>query len=103
MARVEMKTCPKKLKIYSTDWLRERGYEKNKYGGWSYGPPSDGIISEAVGIASKSNTPGLSKTIVQAMTDALLNGMVKGIVEPEHQREIMLKARSKIRFKGRHI
>lgn len=101
MARLEMRTCPRKLKLYSRDWLRERGYEKIN-GQWRQGPPPD-VIAEAVGISSNSRVPGLAAKIIRAKIDALNNARAKGITEPEWQKELMEKARQKIRFNGRYI
>lgn len=101
MARLEMRTCPRKLKFYSRDWLRERGYEKIN-GQWRHGPPPQ-VIAEAVGVSSNSRVPGLAAKIIRAKIDALNNARAKGITEPEWQREVMEKARQKIKFNGRHI
>lgn len=102
MARVQMRTIPRKLKNYSRDWLRDQNIFLID-GKWSVRDPALKIYSEGVGIASTSSVPGLSKKIVNAMSEALLNGMAKGIMDPPHQKELMLKARAKVRFKGRHI
>lgn len=101
MARVEAKRIPLTLKLYSRDWLAERGYTKIK-GNWTYGQPKieTGIV-EAVGIAVKSNDPNVKKRITTVMQDAVLNCFAKGVTEPEMQREAMLKARAKERFKLR--
>lgn len=98
MARVEMKFISLKLKTYSKDWLAERGIAKVD-GVWVDGLSPQPVIASAVGIASKSKYPGVSKRIVRAMSDALNNGRAKGVVEPEMQRELMLKARAKERSK----
>lgn len=98
MARVEAKSIHVRLKRYSVAWLFERGFQKIE-GRWTAGLPT-GAIASAVGIASKSNDPGFSKKIVRAMADALLNGLEKGVTEPPMQRELMMKARAKVRAKA---
>lgn len=98
VARCEMKTAPGKAKAYSKAWLAERGFEKHN-GRWTHGPARPDLVASAVGIASKSNTPGVARKVMVAMNDALLNAMAKGINEPEMQREVMQKARMKVRQK----
>jgi hypothetical protein len=102
MARCEAKRMPRKVKDYSTAWLAEIGITKFE-GKWIQGPPPTELASGAVGIASKSNDPGFAKKIVTAMEDALLNAMAKGVNEPPMQKEAMLKARDKVRFKARRV
>lgn len=101
IARVEMKYLRRNLKQYSRDWLRERGIQKVD-GRWEIGeaPP---IISDCVGISSSSKYPGVSKKIVRAMGDALDDARAKGIYEPPMQKERMLGARAKVRFRLRMI
>jgi hypothetical protein len=101
MARVEALRIPRRLKLYSTDWLAERGFQKVD-GRWVAGPPKTpaGVV-EAVGIAVRSNDPTLKKKITTAMEDAVLNCFARGTLEPAMQREAMLKARAKVRFKMR--
>lgn len=101
IARIEAKSMPANLKRYSLAWLAERGFRKID-GRWVEGVPKR-AIAEAVGIASMSKDREFSKKIVRAMTDALLNGLAKGIVEPPMQRELMMKARSKIRARAGRI
>lgn len=100
MARVEMKTLGRKLKAYSRDWLLERGYQLID-GKWVEGAPPPTVYSNAVGIAVRSNMPEVGRRIHGAMVDALENELAKGTMEPEKQREAMLKARAKERFKMR--
>lgn len=100
MARCDMKRISLKLKKYSEEWLYERGYQKVD-GKWISGPPPVSVIAESVGIAVKSNDPRVRKRIHRAMNDALENSLAKGITEPPIQRENMLKARAKERFKMR--
>lgn len=102
MARFLATTLPRKLRAYSHAWLKERNITWTREDGWIFRPP-DNVVAEGVGIASKSQVPGLSQKIVHAMSSALLNGIAKGIIEPPMQREVMLKARDKVRFKLRHI
>jgi hypothetical protein len=102
MARCEAKRMPRKLKEYSQAWLAEIGVTKFD-GRWVQGPPPTQLVSGSVGISSKSNDPGFAKKIVTAMEDALLNAMAKGVEEPPMQKEAMLKARDKVRFKHRRI
>ncbi len=96
IARVEAQTIPKPLQDYSLKLLEERGIERHD-GKWSKGLPVKQVIAETVGIASISQDRALSKKIVRAMTDALLNGLEKGITEPLRQRELMMKARARIK------
>ena len=100
MARVEAKFMPPKLKQYSTDFLRERGYLRNE-GRWTGGaePPAQAVA--AAGIASRSSDPRISRRIVRAMEDAYLDALAAGIDEPPVQRERMLKARARERFRLR--
>jgi len=100
IARVDAKTIPRKLKTYSAAWLAERGIQKIE-GRWVTGLEKTNPVAESVGIASKSADPAFAKKIVRGMEDALLNGLEKGIVEPPMQRELMLAARAKIRFRAR--
>ena len=61
-------------------------------------------MAEAVGISSRSAggyVMPINKKIMQYMEDALLNTMAKGITEPQIQKDAMLKARDKVRFKAR--
>lgn len=97
IARVDAKSVPVKLKHYSRDWLAERGIIKVN-GKWTQGPPVT-VVAEAVGIAVKSRDPRVAKRIHRAMHDALLNGMAKGVTEPQIQSELMHKARMKERSK----
>ena len=99
MARVEAKYIPIKLKAYSLAFLDERGLRKID-GEWIQGPPKEKAIAASVGLASKSKNPAFAKKIVQAMSDAVMNGLAKGITEPPMQRELILKAREKVRFKA---
>lgn len=99
MARVEAKSIPRELKLYSLALLAERGIERSD-GKWVKMPTLAASVAESVGIASHSADPVFAKKIVRAMTDALLNGFAKGITEPARQREVMLKARDKVRFKA---
>lgn len=100
IARCEMRTLPRKLKDYSREWLAERGY-RNIDGKWVEGLPPPTVVADAVGIAVKSSHPEIGKRIHAAMSDALENSLAKGVTEPEMQREAMLKARAKQRFKLR--
>lgn len=100
MARVEMKNMPVKLKQYSIDWLKERGYKKLD-GKWVHGAVKEVEVFEAAAIASRSRIPGVAERIQNAMSDAYMNARAKGITEPEWQRELMQKARAKERFKLR--
>lgn len=104
MARADAESMPLKLRQYSREWLFERGFD-DSFGKWELmvnRPITP--IAEAVGIAS-GNASGwvgpINKKIVRAMQDALLNGMEKGVTEPPRQKELMLKARAKVRFKAR--
>jgi hypothetical protein len=102
MARIEAKSMPRSLKAYSLAWLAERGFSMVD-GQWVCGPVKRDGIAEAVGVASMSTDPHFSNRIVRAMNDALLNGMAKGITEPVMQRELMMAARAKQRFRERRI
>lgn len=105
IARCEAHSIPEKLKFYSVAWLAERGWQKSD-GQWVAGLPKCGPIAEAVGISS-GNASGqvlpFNRKIMRAMQDALLNGLEKNIIEPPMQRELMLKAREKVRFKAARV
>lgn len=101
MARCHAMNIPRRLRAYSHAWLAEQNI-KWVNGKWEFGPRPETAIAETVGIASKSDVPGLSRKIVIAMSDALDNARAKGR-DPQTFRGLMLKARDKVRFKLRHI
>lgn len=92
MARVKTETIPERLREYSRQWLADCA---------EAAMPNVGHVVEAVGIASKSNDPRFSAEIVRAMRDALLDGVAKGITEAPMQKELMMKARQRVRFQAR--
>ena len=100
MARVEARFMPLKLKRYSTAFLHERGYRRIA-GRWTAGaePPIQTVA--AAGIASRASDPRVSQAIVRAMGDACLDALAAGIDEPQVQKERMLKARARERFRMR--
>lgn len=100
LARCEAEFIAPTLKEYSREWLAERGFQKVD-GQWIQGPPVTNGIVEAVGIASTCRDPVFNRKIVVAMTDALQNGLVKGITEPQMQKELMRKARDRVWFRAR--
>jgi hypothetical protein len=103
IARCETRRFPKKAKDYSFAWLAEQGYQKID-GQWVSGLPKPKPVIEAVGISSRSASGyvlPINKKIMQYMEDALLNEMAKGVNEAPVQKEAMLKARDKVRFKAR--
>ncbi|MEN6306081.1 MAG: hypothetical protein ABFD96_25370 [Armatimonadia bacterium] len=100
IARCEMRTIPRKAKDYSRAWLAERGYQCIE-GRWVAGLPPAGVVAQTVGIAVRSKYPVVQKRIHRAMDDALQNAMAKGVTEAPMQKEAMLKARAKERFKMR--
>ena len=103
IARCEAKRFPANAKAYSEAWLAEQGYQKID-GQWVGGLPKPKAVAEAVGISSRSAggyVMPINKKIMQYMEDALLNTMAKGITEPQIQKDAMLKARDKVRFKAR--
>lgn len=100
MARCEMKHISHSLRAYSQEWLLERGYRKID-GRWVSGPTPDEMIASAVGIAVRSSDPRVRKCIHCAMSDALENARARGTTEPQMQREAMLKARARQRFRLR--
>lgn len=100
MARVESKFMPLTLKRYSTAFLRERGYRRIA-GRWIEGMPKQGELLAAAGVASRSSDPRVSRHIVRAMGDAFLDALAAGIDEPQVQKERMLKARARERFRLR--
>lgn len=103
IARCETKRFPLKGKAYSLAWLSDHGWEKHD-GQWSQGLPRDQAVAEAVGISSRSlsgHVLPLNRKVMQYMEDALLNQMAKGVTEAPRQKEAMLKAREKVRFKAR--
>ncbi len=97
MARVEARSMPRRLRQYSTDFLRERGYRRID-GDWIDSVPSEAEVVEAAGIASRSADPNVSTRVVRAMSDAYLDALAAGIDEPPMQRERMLNARARQRF-----
>ena len=103
MARVGARRIPDKLKDWSRAWLAEQGYHLVD-GKWIHTDLPVKVKSYAVGIAS-GNAAGVvlpfNRKIVRHMENALLDGLAKGITEPPMQREVMLKARAKVRFKAR--
>ncbi len=100
MARVEAKFMPPALRHYSTAFLRERGYRRIG-GQWVQGVIKEGGVIEAAGIASRSADPRVSTRVMRAMGDAYLDALAAGIDEPPLQRERMLKARARQRFRLR--
>lgn len=106
MARVECKFIPEQAKRWSRAWLLDNGYRR-KDGKWQRTTFKDfRIFADAVGISS--GFPGRPKTpfnhrVEAVMEDSLLNSLAKGVFEPEMQKEGMMKAREKIRFRDRRI
>ncbi len=103
IARCEAKYFPVKARKYSQAWLAEQGYQKID-GDWVAGLPKPKAVAESVGISSRSAggyVLPLNRKIMHRMEDALLNTMAKGVTEPQIQKEAMLKARDKVRFKAR--
>jgi hypothetical protein len=100
IARCEMKSLPKRLRDYSVSWLADHGYT-NVDGKWISGPRPLEVVASSVGISVKSSDPRVANRIHDAMKDALDNAIAKGITEPPMQKEAMLKARAKQRFKMR--
>jgi len=103
IARCEAQRLPIKAKDYSKAWLAEQGWQKID-GQWVSGLPKPKAVAEAVGISSRTASGlvlPLNKKIMRYMEDALLNQMAKGVTEPIPQKEAMLKARDKVRFKAR--
>lgn len=78
----------------------ERGFQCID-GKWIDGPEPATVYAETVGISVKSSDPRVAKRIHRAMDDALQNARAKGHTEPPMQKEAMLKARAKERFKMR--
>jgi hypothetical protein len=103
MARVEARYMPRKAKEYSASWLAEQGYAKIG-GEWVHGISKPKPVVEAVGISSQGLggiVRPINEKIMVYMEDALLNALAKGVNEPPMQKEAMLKARDKVRFKAR--
>lgn len=100
IARCEMRSLAPSLKDYSEAWLLERGYRKIE-GRWINGPEPQEAIAGAVGIAVKSSDPLVAKRIHRAMDDALQNALARGIIEAPIQKERMLQARARERFRMR--
>jgi hypothetical protein len=100
MARVEARFMPHKLRQYSAVFLAERGYRRVE-GRWITDPQPSGEVISAAGIASRSADPRVSRRIVQAMGDAYLDAVAGGIDAPEVQKERMLRARARERFRMR--
>lgn len=103
IARCEAKRFPLMAKAYSMAWLFDHGYQKID-GQWVSGLPKPKAVAESVGISSRSAggyVLPINRKIMLYMEDALLNTMAKGVTEPLVQKEAMLKARDKVRFKAR--
>lgn len=103
IARCEARSMPRRAKDYSKAWLADHGWQKID-GHWSPGHPKPAVIAEAVGIMSTTlggQVLPFNKLVMRGMEDALLNMRAKGVNEAPMQREAMLKAREKIRFKAR--
>ncbi|MCA3575568.1 MAG: hypothetical protein IOC86_16735 [Aestuariivirga sp.] len=100
IARVEAVTMPERLKRYSLAFLAERGI-RNIAGRWTVDAPPQAEVFTAAGIASRSSDARLSQRIVRAMGDACLDALAAGITEPPIQKERMLKARARERFRMR--
>jgi len=104
IARVETKNFPRAVKQFSIEWLADHGYVKAD-GKWQRSDALEKqIFTEAVGISSSAvggNKYQLNYKIERGMSDVLLNGIAKGIMEPPMQTEIMQKERMRIRFKAR--
>lgn len=100
IARCEMRHISPGLQSYSQDWLLERGYRKID-GRWVSGLVPAEATASAVGIAVRSSNPLVRARIHRAMSDALENEYAKGTTDPEKQREAMLRARARQRFRLR--
>jgi len=106
MARMESAFIPEQAKRWSRAWLLDNGYTR-KDGKWQRTSFKEfRVFAEAIGISS--STPGGHKTpfnfrVQTAMEDAALNSLAKGVFEPQMQRESMMKAREKVRFRDRRI
>jgi hypothetical protein len=100
MARVESKFMSLNLRRYSTAFLIERGYRRIA-GRWTAGAETPIRTVAAAGIASRASDPRVSQAIVRAMGDACLDALAAGIDEPQVQKERMLKARARERFRMR--
>jgi hypothetical protein len=104
IARVDVSNFPFNVRQYSIEWLKDHGFEKID-GQWQRTAEyQKKIFAQAVGISS--NRAGGTKTrfnreVEKVMSDAVLNSLAKGITEPQMQRESMMKARAKLRFKNR--
>ncbi len=97
MARSDTPVIPAAMRQWSERWLNDHGFERHD-GMWGYARSAP-VSAETVGIASRSTTPGLADKIVTVMTDGLNNARAKGIVEPLEQREAMLTARRRYKFR----
>lgn len=103
IARCDAKYMPHKLKDWSIAFLADQGIQKID-GAWVAGLPKPAVIAEAVGIASRSlsgHVLPFNRKVMTCMEDALLNARAKGVNEAPMQKEQMLKARAKVRFKAR--
>jgi len=104
MARVDAKSMPRKVKAYSTAWLKERGYEKSG-GRWDRSERLyTKVFAEAIGLSSSTlggHKLPFNRQVERAMSDAAMNCIVKGVTEPPMQKECILKARAKLRFRKR--
>ena len=103
IARCEAKYMPRKLKDWSAAFLADQGIQKID-GKWVAGLPKPAAVAEVVGISSQSISGRVlpfNRKVMTYMEDALLNTRAKGITEAPIQREAMLGARAKVRFKAR--
>lgn len=104
MARADTTNFSRKVRQYSAAWLADHGFEKAD-GQWRRTADYEAkLFAEAVGISSMRPGGGKSRfnrRVETVMQDALLNCIAKGVREPEMQKENMLKARAKLRFRQR--
>ena len=103
IARCDAKTIPVRLKEWSRAFLADQGIQKID-GVWVAGLPKPTLVAEAVGISSRTISNRVlpfNRKVMVSMEDALLNTRAKGITEAPMQKEAMLKARARVRFKAR--
>lgn len=104
MARADVTNFPRRVRQYSVDWLQDHGFEKVD-GQWRRSVDHEAkVFAEAVGISSvrAGGSKGrFNLEVERVMSDAVLNSLAKGVREPEVQKENMMKARAKLRFRKR--
>lgn len=104
MVRCMVPAIKKKAREYSAQVLKEYGLELRN-GRWEQtAERAMKVFAESVGVASMRSGGGkgqFNRDVEHVMSDAVLDSIAKGIREPQVQKENMMKARGKLRFRKR--